>query len=136
MVDGYRYDGTKEYCGVTVPLPGITLSRVYYRKHMEMAQFALPIVLVTAQDVQNASGRADLMKSIGVGIGNTAAHEIAHQFFQNDSGMEDSSLNTYNAAPGCDPRTKGGWLYGSGPISWEAVTADALKKMLSGGWHK
>ena len=57
---------------------------------MEQAQWALPIVLNTSQDVQNALGRADLMKAIGAGIGNNAAHEIGHQFFLTGYGMDDA----------------------------------------------
>jgi hypothetical protein len=134
--DGYKFDGTKEYCGATKDWTDVYDSDVYYRKHMEMAQFALPVILITAQDVQNALGRVDLMKAIGTGIGNTAAHELGHQFFRSASGMEDNSTNTYNGAPGCDPRTAGGYFYGSGSVSWEAVTADAWMRMLGVGWHK
>jgi hypothetical protein len=135
VVDGDKFD-VKEYCGVTAPLPGITVSTVYYRKHMEMAQFALPITLITAQDVQNALARPDLMKAIGTGIGNTAAHEIGHQFFLDRNGMEDASTGTYNGAAGCDPRTAGGYDYGFGTITWEAVTFNAWKSALGAGWHK
>jgi hypothetical protein len=138
VIDGYKYDPQSgmEYCGVTSPLSGITFSNIYYRRHMEMAQFALPIVLVTAQDVQNALHRVDLMKAIGTGIGNTAAHEVGHQYFLNGYGMEDSSTSTYNGAAGCDPRTAGGWNYGFGAVSWEALTADAWKNILGRGWHQ
>ena len=136
--DFYKYDQSTgvEYCGVTQPLPGITNSTVYYRRHMEMAQFALPIALVTAQDVQNALGRTDLMKAIGTGIGNTAAHELGHQFFGNTNGMEDTSTGTYNGAPGCDPRTAGAYYYGFAGIMWESVTFNAWKSVLGAGWHK
>jgi hypothetical protein len=81
-------------------------------------------------------GRMDLMRAIGTGIGNTAAHELGHQFFQMKNGMEDTSRNTYSGAVGCDPRTAGRWHYGFGPISWEPVTADAWQKALANGWHE
>ena len=136
VIDGYLFDGSKEYCGATDNLPGISVSSIYYRRHMEMAQFALPITLVTAQDVQTALSRADLMKAIGTGIGNTAAHEFGHQFFGLHDGMEDSSTNTYNGAAGCDPRIGGPSGYGFGNISWEPVTDRAWQSMLSRGWHK
>ena len=99
--------GGNDLCGLTQPLPSITYSDVYYLRHMECAQWALPIKLITPRDVQNALGRTDLMRAIGTGIGNTAAHEIGHQFFGNGSGMEDSSVSTYNGAAGCDPTKYG-----------------------------
>jgi hypothetical protein len=94
VVNGFHFDGVVEYCGETNNWFDVHDSSVYYRRNMEMAQFALPIVLNTVQDTQNALSRIDLMRAIGAGIGNTAAHEIAHQFFVGGSGMEDSSANT------------------------------------------
>jgi len=111
-------------------------SNVFYKQNMLMSQFAIPVVLNTAQDVQNAVGRADLMKAIGTGIGNTAAYETGHQFFGSTNGMEDTSVNTYNGAPGCDPRTNGPYDYGFGPISWEPITAGAWQNRLGGGVFK
>jgi hypothetical protein len=58
------------------------------------------------------------------------------QFLLNNFGMEDASVNTYNGKQGCDPRTAGGYFYGFGPISWEAVTAEQLSKILSRGWRR
>jgi hypothetical protein len=101
---------------------------------MEQSQWALPILLNTLQDVQNALGRVDLMRAIGTGIGNNAAHEIGHQFFLTGFGMDDSSTNTYNGQ-GCDGG-RARWVYGFGPISWESVTANAWKSTLGTGWHK
>jgi hypothetical protein len=100
---------------------------------MEQAQWALPIVVNTAQDVQDALVRKDLMKAIGAGIGNNAAHELAHQFLQKQFGMDNNSTNTYNGK-NCRGDTAA-WVYGIGEIRWEAVTAEALKKRLVGGWH-
>jgi hypothetical protein len=136
VVDGYLFDGTKQYCGATSPYGVSNDSSVYYRMHMEMAQFALPVTLITPQDVQNALTNLSLMRAIGTGIGNTAAHEIGHQFFLLANGMEDSSTNTYNGTAGCDPRAAGGYNYGFGPIQWENVTADAWKNILKGGGHR
>lgn len=101
---------------------------------MEEAQWALPIQLRTAQDVQNALLRADLINAIGAGIGNTAAHEIAHQFFLTASGMDDSSTHTYNGI-GCDGENAP-WQYGRGEIHWGSVTANAWKSTLGTGWHR
>ncbi len=130
VLDGENYivqpntNDVTELCGLT-PNQGAQSSMVWYRKHMEQAQWALGIKLITAQDVQNALGRLDLMNAIGTGIGNTAAHEIGHQFFGFYFGMEDSSVHTYNGAAGCDGLSGGGFWYGVGPISWENVTANA-----------
>src|ERR1700730_1786531 len=54
VLDGYD---SAHPCGRTSGLGGVTFSDVFYKKAMEQAQLALPIVLVTAQDVQNALTR-------------------------------------------------------------------------------
>ena len=69
-------------------------SIVGFLASMEEAQWPLPITVITAQDVQNALGRTDLMQAIGGDMGNTAAHEIGHQFFLSGSGMDDASTPT------------------------------------------
>lgn len=120
-------------CGRSDNLPGRTFSEVFYLMAMEQAQWALPIGLVNAQDVQNALGRGDLMKAIGAGIGNNAAHELVHQFLLDHYGMDNSSTNTYNGRD-CNGATAR-WVYGIGPIRWEDVTANALKNSLGAG-HK
>ena len=48
--------------------------------------------------------------------------------------MDDSSKNTYNGKD-CNGDTAP-WTYGIGPISWEDITAEALKTALGAGWHK
>jgi hypothetical protein len=126
VLDGYDLDR----CGRTPGLGG-TVSDVFYRRAMEEAQRALPIVLVTAQDVQNALSRVDLMKAIGSAIGNNAAHELAHQFLLDGYGMDDTSTNTYNGKDCYGDTAR--WVYGFGPIAWEDVTASELKKKLGAG---
>lgn len=116
-------------CGRTDNAPGVTVSEVFYLAAMERAQWALPVVLQTAQDAQSSLSRVDLMKAIGAGIGNNAAHELVHQFFQKHNGMDDSSTNTYNGKD-CNGDTAR-WVYGIGPIGWEDVTANALKTTLN-----
>jgi hypothetical protein len=118
-------------CGNSSPFPGSHDSQVFYTANMEQAQWALPIQLYTAQDVQNALNSVALMKAIGAGIGNNAAHEVAHQFLLAGYGMDDASTNTYNGQ-GCDGG-RAPWVYGFGPISWESVTANALQSALGGG---
>ena len=136
VVDGYLMDsktGTMA-CGYSNPFVVSYDSKIYFLRHMEQAQWALPIMLVTAQDVQNALGRADLMSAIGTGIGNTAAHELGHQFFLGAYGMDDNTPNTYNSWH-CDGE-KMPWAWGiGGPISWESGIAAQWEDMLRGGYH-
>jgi hypothetical protein len=135
--DGYagaRGEGGKiGDCGVSTGQVPSYDSKVYYRAHMEYAQWALPIIITTSAGVQGALSNSALMKAIGVGIGNDAAHEIAHQFLSSGYGMDDNSLNTYNGADckGASAR----WIYGFGPIQWGNVTDNALKNSLKTGWH-
>jgi hypothetical protein len=138
VLDGAGFANGKALCGVTTPLPGITFSNIFYEMSMEMAQYALPITMTTAQDVQNALHNMSLITAIGTGIGNTSAHEIGHQFFGLSNGMEDGSLNTYNGAAGCVAfgGPTAGWNYGFGQISWEPVTANAWENALKAGFHK
>lgn len=130
VIDGYNL---AHPCGQSDNTPGKTVSEVFYGYNMQQAQWALPIELTTAQDVTNALNNRSLMKAIGSGIGNNAAHEMAHQFLLGASGMDDSSTNTYNGLA-CEGDTAA-WVYGIGPIQWEEVTATALKNALGAG-HK
>jgi hypothetical protein len=109
-------------------------SEVFYLASMERAQWALPILLRTAQDVQSALSRADLMKAIGSGIGNNAAHELAHQFLLSHYGMDDSSTNTYNGKD-CNGDTAP-WVYGIGTIGWQDIMGTALQNSLGSGWRR
>jgi hypothetical protein len=117
-------------CGRSDNIPGRTISDVFYQAAMEWAQWNLPVVLVTAEDAQAALSRADLMKAIGAGIGNNAAHELAHQFLLSAYGMDDNSSNTYNGAR-CEDGAP--WVYGIGPIAWGTATAAGLKNKLGAG---
>ena len=101
---------------------------------MEQSQWALTIMLQSSQDVQSALGNAKLISAIGSGIGNNAAHELAHQFVLQRSGMDDSSTNTHNGF-NCSGSTAP-WVYGVGSIQWEDVTAKALAQALRAGWHQ
>lgn len=130
----YSFNQDGESCGLSSGLPGSHDSNVYYLANMEQAQWALPVQLYTAQDVQNALNSVALMKAIGSGVGNNAAHEIGHQFFLAGYGMDDASTSTYNGK-GCDGEIAP-WVYGFGPISWESLTANAWQSALGGGWHK
>lgn len=134
MVNGSDYGAQGASCGLTSPYPGTHDSNIYYLANMEQAQWALPITLYSSQDVQNAESRSDLMNTIGTGIGNNAAHEIAHQFLVSSYGMDDSSTYTYNGQ-GCNG-AMAPWVYSGSGIHWESITAGALAQRLVGGWHK
>ena len=129
--DGYNYTD----CGTTGGNARHD-STVWYVRNMEMAQWALPITIMTAPQLQQALLRVDLMKAIGTGIGNNAAHEIAHQFFKDKiaAALDDNSSNTYNGAECFGDKAP--WVYGIGSIRWGDTTANQWKKVLSGGWHK
>jgi hypothetical protein len=134
VVDGSSSQSGMERCGASNPFVVTNDSSIFYLANMEQAQWALPIVLTTLQDVQGALARSDLMKAIGTGIGNNAAHEVGHQFFLQGSGMDDSSTHTYNGQ-GCDGAAAP-WVYGLGNIQWETVTDTAWKSALGTGWHR
>jgi hypothetical protein len=103
-------------------------SRNYYLVNMEQAQWAL--------NLKTGQPPPSLVQATGEGLGNNAAHEIAHQL-NNDTrfafkvvgglGLDDSSIGTYNAATcaGLDAP----WVYtgvgtdGVTPIFWETNNA-------------
>jgi len=136
IVNGYYFDQTSgsDACGLSFPLPGTLDSKIYYVQNMNQAQWALPIKMYNSTDVRNGATRFDLMDAIGTGIGNNAAHEIAHQFLVSNYGLDDSSTYTYNGQ-GCIG-DKSPWVYTGSEIHWENVTKEALRKRLNGGWHK
>ncbi len=119
------------------------VSRLYYPGNMSQAQYAV--------NVTNGSPTGTLLQAIGEGIGNNAAHEIAHQLknrFLNSGKivgaglwMDDNSLDTYNSAS-CDG-SNASWVYtGVGtdanktPIHWEQGNADvSLTNILGNKQH-
>jgi len=69
VVDGVNISSGGTFsCGTSNAFAPSFDSQVYYRENMAQSQWALPITLVTAQDVQNALSNAALMKAIGAGI--------------------------------------------------------------------
>jgi hypothetical protein len=125
-------------------------SEVWYECNMEQAQWALQISINTAQDESNALTRQDLIQAIGRGIGNTAAHEIAHQFLLLCCSMDvlisddSDAAGTYNngSADGdanplvinSDPAPYTGYGKDGTPIHWENSTKSALDKCLGSAW--
>jgi Glucodextranase, domain B/IPT/TIG domain/PQQ-like domain len=87
-------------CGNTNPFSA-QLSRVFYPEAMEEPQFAL--------NIQTSQPSEVIVESIGEGIGNNGAHEIAHQLVTRyitsgkivgGMGLDDNSIVTYNGK-GC-----------------------------------
>lgn len=98
-------------------------SRVFFYPHMEQAQYA-----VGAQPIEPTD---DIAIATGMGMGNNAAHEVAHQL--KVGGLHDGSLNTYNGAE-CNGTTNP-WVYTSYgpdqvPIHWGATSDQNLKRLL------
>jgi hypothetical protein len=141
-------------CGSTninVALP--VDSEVWYECNMEEAQVALQVVINNAQDESTALARQDLIQAIGRGIGNNAAHEIAHQFLIKCCSMDvttsqdPNSAATYNNGDAdgdpspqvvdSDPAPYTGYgKDGKTPIHWESTTQNALAKCLGKGYTK
>jgi hypothetical protein len=138
-------------CGDTNPnqgglTAGFHDSEVNYVVNMEQAQTALNISIANAQDEAAALQQIALMDAIGMGIGNTAAHEIAHQFLKKCCSMDANpskdpdAKGAYNAT-GCtaaaDPTPWTG--YWPGPpkvyIHWEKPTLTGLTQCLANGWQ-
>ena len=126
-------------------------SEIWYECNMETAQEALHVTINNAQDESVALTRNDLIQSIGRGIGNNGAHEIAHQLlilccsmevlisadpnaagtYNNGDADGDPNPQTVNSDP--SPYT-GFWKDGTTAIHWEDSTRAALDKCLMKGW--
>jgi len=138
-------------CGDTNPNQTKS-STIYYECVMEQAQQALQVVINNASDESNALNRQDLITAIGRGIGNTAAHEIAHQFLGKCCSMDALTSQDPNAAatynngsangspdpqsPDSEPATYTGYgKDGKTQIHWESSTHRALTECLNAGWR-
>jgi hypothetical protein len=121
--------------GNNISVSRISVSRVFYPNNMSDAQYAV--------NQTNGNPTGTLLQAIGEGIGNNAAHEIAHQLKNlfsrfpvvNGMGMDDSSIDTYNGS-GCDG-SKQPWVYtGFGtdanktPIHWGDAADQSLMNIL------
>jgi hypothetical protein len=128
-----------------------TDSRISYECNMEEAQNALQVVINNPQDEARALRRQDLIQAIGRGIGNNAAHEIAHQFLGECCSMDvmtskdANSAATYNNGDAdgdphpqvvnSDPAPYTGYGKDNAtPIHWEDTTQQALNKCISQGY--
>jgi hypothetical protein len=138
-------------CGITDPnqVPPND-SELSYECNMEEAQVALQVVINNAQDESNALNRIDMIQAIGRGIGNNAAHEIAHQFLSACCSMDvkisadPAAAGTYNNGDAngdpnqqvvdSDPAPYTGYGKDGKAIHWEATTNKALTKCLGSGY--
>jgi hypothetical protein len=125
--------------------------QVDYINNMEDGQWAYSVTITNAQDEATAlQQRTDLIAAIGRAIGNTAAHEIAHQFLVACCGMDanpqtdPNALATFNAgasSPSIDPSFWTG--YSGSPkkyLHWQdseysPTALKALGQCLGGGWR-
>ena len=116
-------------CGDTSPY-GFHISRIYYPSNMLGVQLALQLKVPVPTNA--------IISEIGEGIGNNAAHEIAHQLsnrllynHQPFPGMDDITYGTYNGGSCKDPAVFTGiGADGKTPIYWETNTAAALAYVL------
>src|SRR2546423_14330084 len=87
-----------------------TDSQVDYSMNMANAQSALQISITNTNDETTALQNMALIQAIGTGIGNSAAHEIAHQFLGSCCDMDSNPLGpgTFNPDPSlADPGARG-----------------------------
>ena len=147
-------------CGNT---PNISYrnSEVYYECVMKNAQFAVQARITNAQDEAVQVLRPDLIQAIGRGVGDTAAHEIAHQFLGPCCSMDvltsadPNAAATYNngsedgdSRPTCSPQLNhdcspvnsepatytGFGKDGRTAIHWEDTTRRVLHRCIGSGW--
>ena len=112
-------------CGQTENVK-TTWSRIFYPPNMMQAQHAVNVTTATPTPTQLET----LVKAIGEGIGNNAAHEIGHQLVNAftraqkivaGADMDDGSVDTYNGSSCADPAVfTGVGTDGLTPIHWSS----------------
>jgi hypothetical protein len=133
---GYYYDPkTGLACGLTT-YPR-NASTAWYSCNLTEAQFALNLDNTNLSQNTGSTSFASLMKAVGEGIGNTAAHEIGHQFLDDSlpCGMNDDPnlkgvYNGGSADAGDDPSMYTGVGPNGQPLSWSPTTAFCLAQMI------
>jgi Bacterial Ig-like domain (group 2)/Protein of unknown function (DUF1573)/IPT/TIG domain/Abnormal spindle-like microcephaly-assoc'd, ASPM-SPD-2-Hydin/Galactose oxidase, central domain len=141
--------GTASF-GATDP-NNITVHQVDYILNMEDAQEAYGTVINNAHDENGVlQKRTDMIQAIGKAVGNTAGHEIAHQFLLECCDMDanpqtdPNARGTYNAAGSNALDDPSFWTgYWPNPIiylHWQnqggsPTAQDALSQCLGKGWR-
>ena len=120
---------------------GASSSTVTYQSLMLNAQLALfgtsNYLPYPAKTQAQLSQFNSLIPAIGKGVGNTAAHELGHQF-----ALPNMHCDEPNSPPPCPPGTlyetefsSADVLYIGSPLQWTADDASALTKTLLGSTH-
>jgi len=131
-------------CGSTNVL-NPKLHEVGYLRNMMEAQDALQLIINNAQDLNAALAQGSIIRAIGRGIGNIAAHEIAHHFLVRCCAMDanpevdENAKGTFNATGCSGVRDPSPWTgYWPDPrilLHWQQPALDALGRCLGGGWR-
>ncbi len=120
-------------CGLTAY--GRAASTAWYPCSLTQAQFALTLEDVDLSSATSSSSFVQVLLATGEGIGNTAAHEIAHQYLANTCGMNDDPRKTGvydggSADAGSDPSMYTGAGPNGQPLHWSGDTAKCLAQKL------
>jgi hypothetical protein len=122
-------------CGLTV-YPR-NASTVWYPCNLSQAQWALNLQATNLSQSTGSASFLNLLQAVGEGIGNNAAHEIAHQFLSDSSSclMNDnpSLVGVYNGGSAKDPAIYTGIGSNGVPIHWSEQTAFCLAQMILDG---
>jgi hypothetical protein len=130
------YDGSSVKCGLTGP--NKPKSTAWYPCNLTQAQFALNLQDTDLSATTSSPNFTGVLRAAGEGIGNTAAHEIAHQFLDMLCGMTDdpNRVGVYDggsADSGNDPSMYTGVGPNGQAIHWSRDTAICLvNKILYG----
>ena len=121
------------------------LHQVGYLRNMMEAQDAVQLIINTQQDLTAALAQGSIIRAIGRGIGNIAAHEIAHHFLVRCCAMDanpevdENAKGTFNATGCSGERDPSPWTgYWPDPrilLHWQQPALEALGRCLGGGWR-
>lgn len=118
---------------------------VGYLRNMMEAQDTLQLIINNAQDLNAALAQGSIIRAIGRGIGNIAAHEITHHFLLRCCGMDadptkdENAKGTFNATGCSGVRDPSPWTgYWPDPrilLHWQQPALEVLGRCLGGGWR-
>jgi hypothetical protein len=100
---------------------------------MDEAQWALNLQNTDLSKKRGTPKFQQLLQDIGSGIGNTGAHEIAHQWLDVACGMNDhdpNKLGVYDGGNPTDPTFYTGVGPSGEPIHWSLPTAKRLTERI------